>query len=74
MEECIKKIINQKFNINCNNETSLIVLAEDSFGQIELLMEIEQKLKIKIPEDDILSIETVKDLIEVIKRIKSTLD
>lgn len=65
------KIINEKFNIKCDNETSLLSLAEDSFGKVELLMEIEEKLNVKIPEEDILSVETVGDLIGVIEKLKS---
>lgn len=69
MEDFIKKIIEKKFNIRVTDQTSLITLAEDSFGKVELLMEIEEKLDIKIPEEDILSVETVRGLKDLIRKL-----
>lgn len=71
MEEQIKAIIKKKFNVDVNNATNLYEVTQDSFGRIELLFDIEEQLKIKIPENDVLDIETVDDLIFVIKKIKN---
>lgn len=71
MEEIVKKIIKNKFNIDANENTNLSELTEDSFGRIELLFDIEEALKLKIPEGDILDIETFGDLILVLKKLKS---
>jgi acyl carrier protein len=70
MEDLIK-IIEDKFKIKVSNETSITSLAEDSFGKVELLMEVEEKLNIKIPEEDILSVDTVGELANLIKKIKT---
>lgn len=70
MEEIIFKIISEKFKINPNSETSISSLAEDSFGKVELLFEIEERLKIRIPESDIMEVETVGELVQIINKLK----
>jgi acyl carrier protein len=69
MEE-IKELIQKRFPDNeVDESTSLSHLAYDSFARIEMLMEIEQSAGIRIPEEDILDMDTVGDLINVVKRI-----
>lgn len=70
--EEIKKLIAEKFFVDINlitNETKLSDITEDSIGRIELLFEVEQTLNKKIPEEDILSMETVADLLHVVDKI-----
>jgi len=70
MEETIYKIISEKFNIIPNSETNIAELGQDSFGKVEMLFEIEEKLKVRLPEHEIMDIETVGELLEVIKKLK----
>lgn len=70
--EEIKKLISEKFFVDINSittETKLSDITEDSMGRIELLFELEQHLDKKIPEEDILSMETIADLLHVVNKI-----
>jgi len=72
LNEEIKKLIAEKFFVDINSitiETKLSDITEDSIGRIELLFEVENILDKKIPEEDILSMETVADLIRVVNKI-----
>lgn len=69
MEETIKKIICEKFNLKEVDEDShLDDLSEDSFGKIELLFAIEEATGKKLSEGEILQIETFKDLLDIIRK------
>jgi|688.fasta_scaffold746888_2 acyl carrier protein len=71
-QEEIKKLIAEKFFVDINSitiETKLSDITEDSIGRIELLFEVEQLLNRKIPEEDVLSMETVADLLHVINKL-----
>jgi acyl carrier protein len=71
MEEEIKNLIRKAFpESEISEETNLSHLAHDSFARIEMLMEIEHSIGVIIPEDDILDMETVGDLMATVKRIK----
>lgn len=66
-EELIKKIISEKFGTEVCESQFLSDFAEDSFAKIEMLFEIEQALDINIPDQDIIDMETVGDLISAAK-------
>jgi len=69
VEETIKKIICEKFNLKEVDEDShLDDLSEDSFGKIELLFAIEEATGKKLSEGEILQIETFKDLLDIIRK------
>jgi len=71
-EEEVKKLIAEKFFVDINSitiETKLSDITEDSIGRIELLFEVENFLDKKIPEEDVLSMETVADLVHVVNKI-----
>lgn len=73
MEDQIKNILAKTFQIKLSeitNEMPLMDIAEDSLGKLEMLFEIEEVLDIQIPHDSIVEIETVGELIEVIKKVK----
>lgn len=73
MEDQIKDILAKKFQIEFSeitNETSLMDIAEDSLGKLEMLFEIEEVLDIQIPHDAVIEIGTVGELIEAIKKVK----
>lgn len=73
MEDQIKDILAKKFQIELSeitNETSLMDIAEDSLGKLEMLFEIEEVLDIQIPHDAVIEIGTVGELIEAIKKVK----
>lgn len=73
MEEEIRELILKKFpGKEIEYDTNLSYLSEDSFGRIEMLMEIEQSLGIRIPEEDVLDMETVGELADVVRRIKNS--
>lgn len=72
MDEEIKNLIKKGFvNMEVDEQTILSHLAEDSFARIEMLMEVEKSTGIRIPEEEILDMETVGDLIAVVRRLKS---
>lgn len=70
MEE-LEKIICKNFNISSINKKTNFVkdLGADSLSILEMIMDIEDKFNIIIPENDIRdnSIETVEDLIKYVK-------
>lgn len=71
MEEEIKSLIRKGFpDKEVEEQISLSDLAQDSFARIEMLMDIEQSIGLRIPEEDILEIDTVGDLIAVVRRLK----
>jgi acyl carrier protein len=59
----IKKRTDKKFN----NSTDIKLLGLDSLDLVELVMEIEDELKIKIPDQELPNIKTIDDLLKVIK-------
>jgi acyl carrier protein len=66
MEQSIKRIIFDKFKLEVNNNTLLSEIAPDSFDRLEMILETEQYLDIKL--NDISEIETVGDLIKAFER------
>jgi acyl carrier protein len=68
MEDAIKRIVKRKTGKDVEPETNLIEIVEDSLGKVELLAEIEAELKVRIDERDLLDMETVSDLLEVLRR------
>ena len=68
MREKLEKILCDKFNISeIDLDKNLTELAGDSFAKLEMLFEIEQEIGRKIPEQVIINMETIGDLIEAIK-------
>lgn len=68
MEDQLKKIIIDKFNLREIDENLLLSdLVSDSLSRIEMLFELEKIANKKLSEDDIFSIETVGDLIKKLK-------
>lgn len=67
IEKTIKDILAERLNIDIKNINSHSKLVEDlgmdSFGAVELMFEIEDKMGIEIPEKDILTLITVEDVI-----------
>jgi acyl carrier protein len=66
MEQSIKRIIFDKFKLEVNNNTLLSEIAPDSFDRLEMILETEQYLDIKLY--DISEIETVDDLVRAFER------
>ena len=70
IEKQVKEILSGRLNIEIkkiNSDSKLVDdLGMDSFGAIELMFELEDKLGIEFPEKDALSLNTVKDLISYI--------
>jgi acyl carrier protein len=59
----IKKRTDKKFN----NSTDIKLLGLDSLDLVELVIEIEDELNIKIPDQDLPNIKTIDDLLKVIE-------
>ena len=72
MKQEIKNIIAEKCAVpidSVNGDTPLSEIAQDSLSRIDFLFEIEEAIGKKIPEDKILEIETVGDLLEIIEKL-----
>lgn len=74
IESLIKKIIFDKFKLNVLNSTNISDFVEDSISKVEMLFEVEQLFATKFDEEDLLSIETVGDLILVAKNLLKKID
>ena len=68
IEEKIKKVILEQLGIAVTKETLLSDIAEDSLSKVDLLFQIEQVLDKNIPQDEVLDLETVGDLVEAMAR------
>jgi acyl carrier protein len=68
MDEKILEIISNKFQKQVSKQTALMELAEDSFGLIELVMEMETHFKVTLNEEEFLNLENIDDLIQMIKK------
>ena len=70
-EKLVKDFINKKYNIISENDTNLSQICEDSFARIELLFDIEKNLMLnkRIPESELLEIETIGDIIHCINKL-----
>ena len=68
IEERIKEIILEQLGISVTKETLLSDIAEDSLSKVDLLFQIEQELDKSIPQDEVLDLETVGDLVKAIDR------
>jgi acyl carrier protein len=66
MEEAIK-IIEKRTGKKVTPETKLAEIAEDSLAKMELIAEIEQELKVRLREQDLLDMESVGDLLELLR-------
>ena len=69
-EDLIKKIISEKFGTEVRESDFLSNFAQDSFAKVEMLFEIEQALGVNIPDQDIIDMETVGDLISAIENAR----
>lgn len=67
MEEDIKSFILKNYGVEVTDNTLISEIAEDSLSRIELLFEIESKLKHSIPQEKVLDIETFGDLMRALE-------
>ncbi|MCX5851999.1 MAG: acyl carrier protein [Deltaproteobacteria bacterium] len=71
VEKKIKETVMQQLNITedqYNIEASFVEdLGADSLDIVELLMALEDEFGIEIPDEDLIKIVTIKDVIEYIK-------
>jgi acyl carrier protein len=66
MEEAIK-IIEKHTGKKVAPETKLADITEDSLAKIELIAEIEHELNVRLREQDLLDMESVGDLLELLR-------
>jgi len=71
MKDLILNFLSQKFNKQVTEDSELVDLCQDSIATVEILFDIEKLAEVKIPEDDIFSIEKVQDLINIINKLKN---
>jgi acyl carrier protein len=71
MKDLILNFLSQKFNKQVTEDSELVDLCQDSISTVETLFDIEKLAEVKIPEDDIFSIEKVQDLINIINKLKN---
>jgi acyl carrier protein len=68
MEESeVKRVIAEKLGVPVDEKTQLAAVAQDSFAKVEMLFEIERQLGVRIPDQGIIDMETVGDLISAIE-------
>lgn len=71
----IKPIIADQLSIKLEDvldSSSFADLGFDSLDTVELVMRLEEELKIKIPDDEAEKLKTVKDVIDYAKAYKNT--
>ena len=62
--EEVKKTISKKFKVNVKMETIISETGIDSLDLLDLVVEVEKKYKIKIDDNSLLNIKTVKDIVD----------
>jgi len=74
IEEQVKKIIAEQLGVKIEQVTDdsnlTNDLGADSLDKVELIMNLEEVLEIEIPDDDSEQLQTVKEVIEFVKKIK----
>ena len=74
IEEQVKKIIAEQLGVKIEQVTDDSNLTNDfgadSLDKVELIMNLEEVLEIEIPDDDSEQLQTVKEVIEFVKKIK----
>lgn len=74
IEEQVKKIIAEQLGVKLEQVTDdsnlTSDLGADSLDTVELIMNLEEVLEIEIPDDDPEQLQTVKEVIEFVKKIK----
>ncbi len=75
LEEIVKKIICEQLDVaeeDVIGKASFVDdLGADSLDQVELIMAMEEKFDISIPDEDAEKIVTVQDTIDYIKKVTS---
>jgi acyl carrier protein len=74
IEEQVKKIIAEQLGVKIDQVTDDSNLTNDfgadSLDKVELIMNLEEVLEIEIPDDESEQLQTVKEVIEFVKKIK----
>ena len=74
MFEKVRDMLATQLNLSADKITleSDVVkdLGADSLDVVELLISLEDEYGISIPEDDIVNVKTVKDIVEMIEKLK----
>jgi acyl carrier protein len=71
----IKEVVVEQLNVNSDEvklEANFVEdLGADSLDVVELVMALEEKFEIEIPDEDAEGIKTVKDVVEYIEKAKA---
>lgn len=65
--EELKQIVSQKTAKEINDNSNLRDLGIDSLDLLDLIIDVEEKFNIKITDDELLKIESLTDIINLIK-------
>jgi acyl carrier protein len=71
IETKVKQIIHEQADISKDEiklESTLEDLDLDSLGQVELLLGLEETFEVDIPDEDVESLKTVKDVVDYIAK------
>lgn len=71
IETKVKQIIHEQADISRDEiklESTLEDLDLDSLGQVELLLGLEETFEVDIPDEDVESLKTVKDVVDYIAK------
>ena len=66
-QEVILNILSKRTNKKFNNSTEIKLLGLDSLDLVELITEIEDELNVKIPDEELVNIKTIDDLLKIIE-------
>jgi acyl carrier protein len=71
----VKEVVVEQLNVNPDEvklESDFVEdLGADSLDVVELVMALEEKFEIEIPDEDAENIKTVKDVVEYIEKAKA---
>ncbi len=66
----IKKFLKKYTKVEITLNSNIKKIGLDSLDLIDLIMEAEEKFSIQIPDDELLKIQTIKDLVDKIQNSK----
>lgn len=64
--EFLRAFVLEEFGKDVNESDKISVFVDDSLDKVEMLMDLEEKFGVSIPDQDVLGVVTVGDLARVI--------
>ncbi len=66
-QDIVLNILKKRTNKKFNNSTEIKLLGLDSLDLVEIITEIEEELNIKIPDEKLMNIKTIDDLLKIVE-------